>query len=65
MVLNKHFKKVLLSGTHLSAESTEEMCIKCLAQELNILMHPEFEPSIAISRNRHLTHMTKKMDFCK
>ena len=37
-------------------ESTESMWIKCLRSH-NILVQPEFEPSIAASRNRHLNHM--------
>ena len=44
-------------GTHLTAESTEAMQIKCLAQGHNILM-PGFEPSTSVSRNRHSNHLT-------
>ena len=41
-------------GAHFTAESTEIMRIKCLAQGLTMLM----QLSISISRNRHLNHMT-------
>ena len=44
-----------LPGTHLTAESTEAMRIKCLAQGNNILL-PGFEPSTSVSRNRHYNH---------
>ena len=39
-------------GTHFSAELTEAMQIKYLAQGNNILL-PGFEPSTSVSRNRH------------
>ena len=42
-------------GTHVSAEAMRN---KCFAQGHNILMQAGFEPSIVVSRNRHLTHMT-------
>ena len=58
IALNKHFTRVFQCGTHFTAESTEAMRIKCLAQGHNILMQSEFEPSIAVFRNRHLTRMT-------
>ena len=37
-------------GTQFTAESTEAMRIKCLAQGHNIPMQPGFEPSNAVSR---------------
>ena len=40
-------------GTHFTAESTEAMQIKYLAQGNNILL-PGFEPSTSVTRNRHL-----------
>ena len=49
---------VFTSFAHFTTESTEAMQIKCLAQGHNILMKPEFEPPIAVSRNQHLNHMT-------
>ena len=52
-----HFKMVFPPVTHFTAESTEAMQIMCLAHGHGILMHPVFEPSIAESRNRHLSHM--------
>ena len=36
-------------GTHFTAESTEAMRIKCLAQGNNILL-PGFEPSTSVSK---------------
>ena len=36
-------------GTHLTAESTEAMRMKCLAQGNNILL-PGFEPSTSVSK---------------
>ena len=47
-----------LSDTHFTAESTESLRIKCLAQGHNILIQPVFEPWVAVSRNRHITNMT-------
>ena len=47
-------------GTHFTAESTEAMQIKCLAQGHDILM-PEFAPSASVSRNRHSNHMTNML----
>ena len=47
------FKGVSAPGTRFSAESTEAMRIKCVAQGHNILMQPRFEPSIVVSRNLH------------
>ena len=55
---------VFPSGTHLTAESTEETWIKCLAQGHNILMQPGFELLIVISRNCHLPHMTNMQVLC-
>ena len=49
-------------GTHFTAESTEAMPIKCLAQGHNILM-PGLEPSTPVSRNRHSNHMTNTVHF--
>ena len=49
---------MLPSGTHLTAESTEAMRIKCHAQGYIILTQPGFEPSTAVIRKRHLTNMT-------
>ena len=42
-------------GTHLTAESTEAMRIKCLAQGNNILL-PGFEPSTPVSNTDILTN---------
>ena len=55
------FTRVFPSVTHFLDESTEAMRFKCLAQGYNILMQPVFEQSIAVSRNRHLTHMTNML----
>ena len=44
-------------GSHFTAESTEAMRIKCIAQGHNILM-PGFELSASVSRNLHYDHMT-------
>ena len=49
--------KMSPSATYFSTESTETMRIKRLAQGHNILLQSGFKPSIAVSRNRHLTHM--------
>ena len=43
--------------THCTAESTEAMQIKHLAQGHNIQM-PGFKPLTSVSRNRHSNHMT-------
>ena len=48
--------EVVPPGTHFTAESTEAMRIKCLAQGHNILM-PGFEPPTSVSSNRHPNHM--------
>ena len=51
----------------LTAKSTEAMRIRFRDQGHRILMPPVFEPSISVSRNRHLTHMAnmlKKVLFC-
>ena len=53
------FSRVFTYGTHFTAETTEAMRIKCLAQEHNILMLLGFEPSTSLSISRHLSHMTK------
>ena len=45
------FTSVIPFGIHFSADSTETMQTKCLAQDLNELMQPGYEPSIAVSRN--------------
>ena len=55
------YKRVLPSGTHFVAKLTEAMLTKCRAQGHNILMQSGFEPSITVSRNRHLTHMTNML----
>ena len=52
---------MLVSGTHLSAELTEAMRIKCLAQGHDMLMQPVLEHPISVSRNRHLTHTTNML----
>ena len=49
--------EVVPPGTHFTAESTEAIRVKCLAQGRNILM-PEFEPSTPVSRSRHFNHMS-------
>ena len=49
------------SDTHFTAYSMEVVQIKCLAQRHNILMQSGFKPSIAISRNRHLTYITNML----
>ena len=51
------FMSIFPSGNHLSAESTEAMWIKCLAQG-HMLMQPRVETLIAVSRIQHLTLMT-------
>ena len=57
------FWKVFPSGTHFTAESTEVIRIKCLAQGHDIQMLPGFEPSIAMSRNGYLTNMTNILQY--
>ena len=52
------FMRLSPPGTHFTAESTEAMQTKCLAQGHNILMLPGFEPSTSVSRNGHPNHMT-------
>ena len=47
-------------GTHFTAELTEAMQIKYLAQGNNILM-PGFEPSTSVTRNRHSNQTTKML----
>ena len=42
------FARLSSPGTHLTAESTEAMRIKCLAQGHNVLL-PGFEPSTSVS----------------
>ena len=42
--------RVLPSGTHWSAVSTEAMRIKCLAQEHDILIQFGIEPSTSVAR---------------
>ena len=51
-------------GTNFTAESTEAMQIKYLAQGNNILL-PVFEPSTSVTRNRHsnqTTNMHRNLD---
>ena len=55
------FTRVYPPGTHFTVESTDAMRIKCLPQGLNILMLPGFEPSIAVSIDRHLAHVTNML----
>ena len=52
------FTRMFPYDTHLSAESTEAMRIKSHTEGHNILMHPAFEPLVAVSRNRHLAYLT-------
>ena len=59
--IQKPFTRVSLSGIHFSAESTEAMRTKCLAQGHNIQMQLLLKPLITASRNRHLTHMTNML----
>ena len=47
----------------LSAESTETMQIKCLAQGHNIFMKPKVELLISLSRYQLLTNMTPHKDI--
>ena len=47
-------------GTQLTAELTEAMWIKYLAQGHNILL-PGFEPSTSVSRNRHSRQTTNML----
>ena len=58
------FTGVMLSGTHFTAEWTEAMRIKCLAQGHNILMLPGFEPSIDVLENQLLIHATNIPQLC-
>ena len=37
------------SGSHFTANSTEAMQIECPAEELSILVQPDFKPSINVS----------------
>ena len=53
--------RIILSGAHSSDESIVAMRVKCAAQGHNILIQPWFKPSMAVSRNRHLTHMTNML----
>ena len=55
------FTKVFQPGPHLTAESTEAIQMKCLAQGHIILMQTRFGPSIPVYINRHLTHMTNML----
>ena len=47
-------------GTHFTAELTEAMQIKSLAQRHNILM-PGFKLSASVSRKQHSSHMTNML----
>ena len=49
--------------THFTAESTEAMWIKCLAQGHDILMSG-FEQLTSVARNRHSNHMTNMLKMC-
>ena len=49
-------------GTHFTAESTEAMRIKCLAQGNNILL-PGFKSSTSVARNRHSNQTTNLLYF--
>ena len=51
------FTRVSPPGNRFTAESSEAMRKKCLAQGHNILM-PGFELSAHVHRNRHSNHMT-------
>ena len=55
--------EVVPPGTYFTAESTEAMRIKCLAQGNNILL-PGFEPSTSVSRNRHSSKTTNILHSC-
>ena len=50
-------------GTHFTADSTEAMRVKCLAQGHNILM-PGYEPSTSVTRNRHSNQTTNMLNNC-
>ena len=52
--------RVFQPGAHDTAELTEAMQIKCLAQGHNILMEPRIEPSISVFRNG-LLNLTTNM----
>ena len=56
-----HFTTVFPSCTYFAAELTETMRIKCLDHGHNILMQHGFEPSMAVNRNRNLTHMNNML----
>ena len=45
-------------STHLTAESTVAMRIKCLGQGYNTLTQQGFEHLTAVSIKRHITHMS-------
>ena len=48
-------------GTHFTAVLTDEMRINCLAQLLNILMQPRFDPLISVSTDGHHVCMTNML----
>ena len=54
------FTRLSHPGTHFTAESTEAIRIKCLAQGHNILM-PRFDTSTSISRSWNSNHMTSML----
>ena len=60
ITLNTHHE-IVPPGTHFTAESTEAMQIKYLAQGNKILL-PEFEPSTSVTRNRHSKQTTNMLD---
>ena len=51
------------TGAPFTAESTERVQINYLSQGHNLLMQSGFEPSISLSRNRHLNHMANML-YC-
>ena len=59
------FTRVYPSGIYIISDSTETMRIKGLAHGRHMLMRSRFEPSIAVSRNRYLTHMTNMFRMLK
>ena len=60
LIALNNLHEVVPPGTHFTAESTEAMRIKCLAQKRSILI-PGFQPSTSVSRNQHTNHMTNML----